>query len=79
MKTGQQQTKTFRFRLDWVDEDGVRQSKRYFNYDGISVDTGIPRASFFKMSRGVYVPKYQQYNVTPIRELAYRMVREQID
>ena len=79
MKTGQQQKKTYRFKLDWVDEDGVTQSKKYYSYDGVRVDTGIPRASFFKMSRGVYVPKWSQYSISPIRDLAYEMVRVELD
>ncbi len=79
MKTGQQQKKTYRFKMDWVDEEGITQTKKYYNYDGIRCDTGIPRASFFKMSRGVFVPKWQQYKITPIRDLAYQMVRVQLD
>jgi len=80
MKSGQQQQKTFRFKVVYCDDEGNPQSdKKYFNFEDVFSDTKIGRASFFKLCRGVAVAKYKNYQVTPIREPAYKLVRVNYD
>lgn len=78
MKRGQPQKKTYRFKVDWINCEGKKETKKYYNYADVMTDIGIPRASFFKMCRGEPVPKYVKYTVETIRDVAYHMVRVQV-
>tara|TARA_R110002153_G_scaffold181004_1_gene334411 strand:- start:259 stop:504 length:246 start_codon:yes stop_codon:yes gene_type:complete len=62
------QTKTYRFRMAWTDEAGVKQSKRFFNFDDAFDICNIPRNSFFALIRGKKIEKWKNYTIEKIRE-----------
>lgn len=79
MKKGCQQQKTYRFKVEFTNRDGHTETKRFFSYDAQYEYFGIPRASFFKLQKGLDVPSYRHVKVEKIREPAYKMVRIQLD
>ena len=79
MKQGQPQEKTYRFKVHFTDKTGHTETKRFFSYDAAYEHFGIPRASFFKLQKGLVIPSYQHVKVEKIREPAYKMVRVQLD
>ena len=79
MRQGQKQMKSYRFLMTFTDEQGVEQTQKFLNYQDVFEATGIARASFFKMLRGVIVPKYKNYNFTSIRAPAYKITKVLIE
>lgn len=74
MKTATQ-TKTFRFRMSWKDEDGVTHIKRYFNFDDAFKEHQIPRNAYFALSRKENIPKWKRFIVDRIREPAREIIQ----